>query len=117
MGVVYHGNYFVYMEIGRVEGLRARGLSYREMEEAGFRIPVLHASCDFKRPLYYDDEVRVRSIVEEITRTRLTFRYELYCDARQELAATGMTKHAFFDRSNRIVRIPLELLGRLTNEG
>lgn len=117
MGIVYYANYFVYMEIARVEYLRARGWTYREMEEAGIRIPVVHAACDFKRPARYDDIVRVHVVLTQLTRVRLDFRYEMYCDARGELLATGESRHVFFDRSNAMLRIDPSVVDRIRGTG
>ena len=114
MGFSYYGNYFTYMEIGRVEYLRARGWSYRQLEEMGIRLPVLHAACDYSRPALYDDLLRVRAMVEEITRARVSFRYEIYCDERQELLATGTTRHAFTGPGNRPRRVPSGIVAILT---
>lgn len=113
MGIVYYANYFVFMEIGRVEFLRVRGWTYREMEAAGVRIPVVHASCDFKRPALYDDVIRVRVFLTQLTRVRLDFRYEMFCDARSEMIATGESRHVFFDRNNVMQRVGPEVVERI----
>lgn len=113
MGFMYHANHFVLMEIGRVELLRAKGWSYREMEAEGILIPVLHAECDFKRPALYDDIVRIRTWMELVTRVRVRFRYELHCDARGELLSTGMTEHAFMGGDRRPVRLDPKVVERL----
>ena len=62
MGVVYHANYFVWFEVGRVELLRQLGFSYRDMEQNdGCGIAVVDARCRYKAPARYDDEVIVRT--------------------------------------------------------
>ncbi len=113
MGFVYYANYFVFMEIGRVELLRARGWTYREMEEAGIRIPVLHADCDFQRPARYDDLVRVRTTLTLVNRLRIEFAYEIHCDERDELLATGTTRHAFMDNDGRPRRVDAGVVQKL----
>ena len=59
MGVVYHANYFVWFEVARTDLLRARGWTYREMEQAGVSLPVIEAHCEYRRPARYDDEVDI----------------------------------------------------------
>jgi len=113
MGVVYHANYLVMMEMGRVEMLRAKGWSYREMEEAGILIPVLRAECEFRRPALYDDVVRIRTWMDSITRARIRFRYELRVEARSHLVARGSTEHAFMSNERKPIRLTHEMVARL----
>ena len=63
MGVVYYGNYMELFEMGRVELLRAAGVSYRDMEEEGFLLPVVHTSCDYLQSAYYDDLLEIHTRV------------------------------------------------------
>ena len=60
-GVVYHANYFIWFEVGRTDLLRDLGWTYREMEAAGFGLPVIEAHCAYHRPARYDDEIEIRS--------------------------------------------------------
>ncbi len=116
MGMVYYGNYFTFMEIGRVELLRARGWSYHGMEADGIRIPVIHASCDYRNPALYDDLIRIRTFLTRSTRVRLEFAYEIYCDERSQLLATGETKHVFLDMDNAVTRIGRDVLRRIAGQ-
>lgn len=113
MGIVYYANYFVYFEIGRVEYLRAKGMSYKGLEERGLRIPVLKAGCEYKRPARYDDVLRVRARLVGINRVRLSFAYEIFRDEDGELLVTGSTEHAFVDLSHRLTRVSAELAREL----
>ena len=103
MAVVYHANYLVYFEMGRVEWLRQHGMSYRTMEQRGVLIPLTSASLEFKRPAHFDDLLVVRTRLAEITRVRLRLGYELLRDG--ELLATGETAHVFADPALRPVRV------------
>ena len=115
MGVVYYANYYVYMEIGRVELMRSKGSSYRELEEKGVYIPVVHCHCDYKKPARYDDLLRIRSSISMLTRVRLQFQYEIYQHERDELLATGDTHHVFMaTEDHRPMRIPAEVTEMLT---
>src|SRR6266513_4064532 len=78
MGVVYHANYLVWFELGRVEFLRKLGFSYREMEEndACF-IAVVDARCRYRAPARYDDEIIVRTHLKNARESLVHFGYEL----------------------------------------
>ena len=76
MGVVYHGNYFTWFEVGRVELLREMGFSYRDMErEDGLFIAVAEIKCRYRAPVYYDEEVVVRTQLKTVKRATETFLY------------------------------------------
>src|SRR5580658_4845472 len=77
MGIVYHANYLVWMEVGRVEYCRASGISYRDMERDGILLAVVEASCRYLSPALYDDEVTVRSWVTAAHPRMLHFAYEM----------------------------------------
>jgi acyl-CoA thioester hydrolase len=77
MGVVYHGNYAQYFEMGRVEWLRNMGVSYKNMEETGIMLPVVSLSMNYKKPAYYDDLLTVRTIFKSQTSVRIEFDYEI----------------------------------------
>jgi acyl-CoA thioester hydrolase len=71
MGIVYYANYLVWFEIGRTEYCRARGFSYRDMEENDDAFLVVAESyCRYKAPAYYDDELVVRTHITELRRVR-----------------------------------------------
>jgi len=107
MGVAYYANYFVWMELGRVEYCRSIGVRYRDMEEQdGVLLAVIDAQCRYRRPARYDDEVTVRTWVSASTRKAVEFSYEMY--AREELIASGKTKHIFLGRDFRPVSLPVK---------
>jgi acyl-CoA thioester hydrolase len=107
MGVVYHANYFVWFEIGRVELLRQMGFSYRDMEERdGCGIAVIDARCRYKAPARYDDEVIVRTRLKYIRESLIQFEYELMRADDGTLLAEGDTTHIVVDRQMKKVPIP-----------
>ncbi|MGH9317650.1 MAG: acyl-CoA thioesterase [Thermoanaerobaculia bacterium] len=112
MGVVYHGHYLVWFEIGRTEYCRAAGLPYRKMEESGLWILVTRAECTYRRGARYDDAIRVRSRLTELQSRGLTFSYEVM-DAEDRPLADGSTRHVFADSSGRPRRAPPEILEAL----
>jgi acyl-CoA thioester hydrolase len=77
MGYVYYGNYATFFEVGRVETIRALGLSYRELEDSGIMLPVADMSVKYLRPAFYDDLLTIKTIIPEMPGTRLKFLYEI----------------------------------------
>ncbi|WP_053992584.1 thioesterase family protein [Mangrovimonas sp. TPBH4] len=115
MGVVYHGNYAQYFEMGRTEWLRKFGVSYRQMEEEGIMLPVVFLSVNFKKSARYDDEVRVKTTLAKIPSASIEFDYEIF-NAENELLTTGKTVLAFIDmQRNRPTRCPKYILDQLQN--
>lgn len=104
MGIVYHGAYLPWFEIGRTHLLREHGLPYRELEAEGFRLPVLELGVKYHRPAVYDDTVEILTTLPERPSVRIRLEYELRRGT--ELLVTGWTLHAFIDREGRPVRPP-----------
>lgn len=94
MGVVYYANYFRYFEFGRSEFFRALGGSYRELEQAGFGLPVVAAHCDYRRPAKYDDLLVVDVHLAELRRASMRFEYVVKRELDGEVLSTGHTVHA-----------------------
>ena len=107
MGVAYHANYLVWMELGRVEWCRAAGLRYRDMEQQdGILLVVAEAHCRYTSPARYDDEVIVRTTVRDAHPRMVTFEYRLERAGDGVLLATGHTKHIFVGRDLVPRRLP-----------
>ena len=112
MGVVYYANYLRFFEAGRNEFIRARGLRYRDFEEAfGLRLPVTEAVVGYRQPARYDDLLDLEITLGEVRRASLRFEYRLLREGT--LLATGHTVHACVDLGGRVARLPAELLARL----
>lgn len=113
MGVVYHGNYAQYLEMGRVEWLRSLGISYKSMEENGIMLPVISLSIQYKKPAVYDQLIRVRTRLKKIPTVRISFAYEIE-DEKGGLLVSAQTELAFLDtRTKKPVRPPEELMIKL----
>ena len=113
MGVVYHGNYPQYLEMGRVEWLRTLGISYKEMEGNGIILPVISLRLNFKKSAIYDDLLTVRTILRKRPQVRIEFDYEIY-NEKKELLAEANTVLAFMDsKNNKPIRCPEYILERL----
>src|SRR5512142_583437 len=98
MGVVYHSNYFIWFEVGRVDLLRQLGFTYREMEqEDGCYIAVVDARCRFKAPARYDDEIVVRTHLKNVRESLIHFGYEALRANDSMLLAEGETTHIVID--------------------
>ena len=106
MGVVYYANYFVWFEVARAELLRAHGWSYREMEDAGVLLPVIEATCEYRRPTRYDDEVEVRTEARVSSAVRMEFVYDVAIKGQSGVAASGRTAHAAVSTEGRPCRLP-----------
>jgi acyl-CoA thioester hydrolase len=107
MGVVYYANYLVWMEVGRVEYCRARGFDYHEMErEDGIFLAVAEARCRYASPARFDDEVVIRTWVEDAKPRLIRFAYEMRLAADGRKLATGETTHILLGRDLRPSRMP-----------
>ncbi len=104
MGVVYHGNYLPWFEIGRTTLLKELGLPYRALEAEGYRLPVLEVAAKYFRPALYDDTLTILTTLSEKPILRIRLDYEVR--RGDELLATGHTVHAFIDREGKPVRPP-----------
>jgi len=107
MGVVYHANYLIWFEIGRTEFCRARGFSYRDMEEDDNAFLVVAESyCRYKAPAYYDDELLIRTHVTELRKRSLRFGYEIVRASDGVVIAEGETGHVVTDGNGRVRSFP-----------
>jgi acyl-CoA thioester hydrolase len=111
MGFAYYANYLRWFEIGRAEMLRALGMSYRAVEEAGVSLPVLEAWCRYAEPARYDDALTIETGVLALGRASVRFGYRVVRGER--VLATGVTEHCFMGREGRPVRPPAALAALL----
>jgi acyl-CoA thioester hydrolase len=93
MGVVYHANYLVWFEIGRVEFIRQVGLDYRQMEADGALIAVVEATARYRAPARYDDELLVRTSLAGVRGSIVRFRYAVVRAHDELLLCEGETTH------------------------
>lgn len=111
MGFVHHGNYLAYFEEGRTELLRAAGVTYREIEDAGTLLVVVESAIRHLKPAAYDDLLTVRTRLVEQRRVRLRFEYEVLREG--ECLTRGHTVLAATDREGRPRRLPADLMDRV----
>lgn len=93
MGVVYHSNFIIWMEVGRVEMLRALGFTYREMELDGYHLPVAEVKCRYKAPAKYDDVIVIRTRMLNLRGFLIHFGYDILRDEDGTLLAEGESVH------------------------
>lgn len=109
MGVVYHSNYLIWMEVGRVEYCRAAGLRYKDLEdESQIHLAVVEASCRYMHPARYDEEIVIRTTVAEAHSRMVVFRYDLVHAESGAPVASGSTKHVFLGKDLRPKKLPRE---------
>ena len=109
MGVVYYGNYAIYYEVARVECMRAMGLSYRELEEKGFMLPVLENNSKYLGPAKYDEELTLKVSIKERPKARITFHCDIY-NEQNKLINEGKTTLVFVSKkTGKPCRIPDEM--------
>jgi acyl-CoA thioester hydrolase len=107
MGIVYYANYLIWFEIGRTEFCRARGFSYRDMEENEDAFLVVAESyCRYKAAAFYDDELLVRTHITEMRKRSLRFGYEIVRASDDQIIAEGETGHVVTDASGRVRSFP-----------
>ena len=107
MGVVYHSNYLIWFEIGRVELMRAHGFEYKLMEtEDDCFIVVAEVSCRYHHPARYDEQLHVRTRIAQAGNRMVRFAYELLRDPDGVLLATGETTHVICGKNGRPKLMP-----------
>lgn len=107
MGIVHHSNYLIWFEAGRSDLCRARGFSYKEMEERDDALMVVAESyVRFKSPAYYEDLLLVRTRVAEMRSRSIRFIYEIFRPSDEMLVAEGETLHLVTDAEKKVKLIP-----------
>ena len=110
MGVVNNGVYLRFFEIGRAEWLRQRGRAYKDMEEAGYMLPVVEAHVRYREPARYDDVIDIHGGPGDVRAASVKFEYRLFRAADGRLLAEGYTLHACLAKDGKVRRFPDELL-------
>src|SRR5512142_35610 len=109
MGVVYHSNFFIWFEVGRVELLRQYGFNYRDMEaEDGCYIAVVDARCRYRAPAYYDQEITIRTHLKNVRESMIHFGYQAVRVSDGMLLAEGETVHIVTDSHMNKRLLPLK---------
>jgi len=104
MGLLHHATYFVYFEMGRTELLRQRGVSYREVEDAGHFLVIIDIGCKYKKPAQYDDVLTLRTTVAKVSHVKIVHNYQVFRDGT--LLAEGHSTIACVDREGKPQGLP-----------
>ncbi|GAA4063024.1 thioesterase family protein [Flavobacterium cheonanense] len=99
MGVVYHGSYVPYFEIGRVEWLRNKGVSYKALEESGIALPIVSMHLNYKKPARYDDMLTINTKLKKYSGVKIEFDCEIR-NENEELLTTAHFILVFVDIKN-----------------
>ena len=106
MGVVYYAEYLHYFERSRSLYIRERGISYSEVEKKGIYLPVREASCRYRIPAHYEDQLNIHVGISKWKRASVKFVYEIYKNDRSIHVASGFTEHACVNSEGRPVKVP-----------
>jgi acyl-CoA thioester hydrolase len=107
MGVVYHSNHLIWFEVGRVELMREMGFSYRDMErEDGRFIAVAEVNIRYRAPVFYDEEIVIRTRLKTVRESVIIFSYELVKADSRRLVAEGETTHIVTDSKMKVAELP-----------
>lgn len=100
MSYVYYGNYAQYYEVARVEALRSIGTSYKELENAGFMMPVIQMNINYKMPALYDEELKLVTYIKKLPTVKMEFHYEIY-NTDNMLINSAITTLVFVHKETR----------------
>ncbi len=111
MGIVYHANYLVWMEVGRTDYFRKLGFTYRDLEsQYNLFIPIIEINCRYLASAVYDDEVLVHTYVKQFNRRLVRFGYEIYRVNDNCKLCEGESAHLVVDRERRRSSFPEKVL-------
>ena len=109
MKYAYYGVYAQYFEVGRVELLRSLGITYKELEELGFALPVVNYNIDYKKPAFYDDELTIETTIKEPPSIKIIFNYRTV-NKKGEVLNTAETTLVFVNKETGIPCMSPEIL-------
>lgn len=113
-GVVYYSNYLKWFEIGRTELLRDYGFDYADFEKQGLIAPVVEVHCTYKHPAQYNDQILIKTKIENLGNSSIKFHYEVLNKKDNKLLAEGCTVNVFVGKkSMKSVPIPKELRSKI----
>jgi acyl-CoA thioester hydrolase len=107
MQYAYNGKYFEYFEVGRTEMMREQGLTYKNIEENGYQMPVYSVHIDFKNPAFYDELLEIQTKVEKIPLARVHIDHIIRSKERNIIIAEGYVELVFIEKNTKkITRAP-----------
>ena len=107
MAVVHHANYIRWFEIGRVEFLRAAGITLNELMEDGFVFPIINVQAKYVASGMFDDALVIETTPTALTRAKMAFDYRILRERDKLVLVTGHTQNVFTSRATgKITRLP-----------
>lgn len=114
MGVVHHSNYIRWFETGRVEFLRAIGITLREMMDDGILFPITEVSAKYFSPARFDDELEIETTPLELTKVKMEFNYKIRRRGEEKILVEGYSKNVFTNMTTgKISRLPEKYFSKL----
>ena len=110
MGIVYYSRYFEYFEESRTELLASVGFDITSIEQEGITLPVISSYCDFKKGAQFEQEILIKTWINERPKSTLRINYEAILKGSTSLIANGYTIHAFIGRNGKPKRPPSKIL-------
>jgi acyl-CoA thioester hydrolase len=112
MGIVYHGNYFEFFEVARVEAIRQLGYTYADMEKEGVVMPIVEVHARYLRPALYDELLTIKTILKEMpVNYKIEFHHEVL-NENDELLTTGRVILFFMESKTKKRHVMPENLSR-----
>ncbi len=105
MAIAWHGHYLAWLEVARLDWWRSLGMSYKELEDRGYLLPVLKVECEFCHSAHFDDRLTIEVNLSEYTGFRIVFSYMITRARDGQKIAVGKTHHVITDRSMRPLRV------------
>ena len=113
MGIVYHGNYAAFYEIGRTDALRELGLTYKQFEDNGIMMPVLDLAFNFHKSARYDDLLTIRTSLNTLPGVRIRFDYQIFNEEEQMITSGHATLVCVNMSTKRPCKCPEDLTNKL----
>ena len=116
MGHAYYGNYMLWFEQARGAWCRARGFTYKSLEESGYKLPVVEVWSRYRGEVKYDDDIVVRVRLTEVRRAALKFEYVVFNETTSKLTTEGYTWHVLTGSELKSVTVPPDVRELLERE-
>ena len=112
MGIVYYTRYFEMFEMARTELLNNIGIKVTDVEKNGIYLPVVSASCDYKKTASFEQELLIKTSISTLPKARLDIEYSVHLKKDLSLIASGFTRHGFVDKNGKPKKIPDEIYSK-----
>lgn len=115
MGVVYHANYLIYLEIARVEWLRNQGINYKDLEDNGIALPVVNINIDYRKSAIYDDLLTIKTSLTYYKGLKVVFESKIYNQQQKLLTEAQVTLVFVNINTGKPTLPPIEIVEILNN--